>query len=90
MSSKSRWAGVLAFVAFMGGVIYLSIPQSPYSCEVCLEFNGERVCRKGVGSSQQEARKAAQESTCGGNVRGMSESIKCANAEPVQLTCTGP
>lgn len=90
MSSKSRWGTVLAFLAFMGGVVYLSIPQTVHSCEVCLEFDGERVCRKGVGNSQEEAQRAAHESTCGGNVRGMSESIACRNAEPVKLTCTGP
>lgn len=90
MSSKLRWGAVVAALVFMGGVIYLSIPKSAYSCEVCLEFDGELVCRKGAGNSQQEARQAAQESTCGGNARGMSEQIACRNAEPVKLTCTGP
>ena len=90
MSNKSRWGTVLAMLGFMGLVVYASIPKTAHSCEVCLEFNAERVCRTGVGNSHDEARKAAQESTCGGNVRGMSESIACANAEPVKLTCTAP
>jgi hypothetical protein len=90
MSNGKRWGTVLAMLGFMGLVIWLSIPKTAHSCEVCLEFKGERVCRTGVGNSQAEARKAAQESTCGGNVRGMSESIACANADPVKLTCTAP
>ena len=90
MSNRSRWGTVLAMLGFMGLVVYASLPQSAHSCEVCLEFNGERVCRTGVGNSQDEARQAAQESTCGGNARGMSEQIACRNAEPLKLTCTGP
>ena len=62
--------------------------RTSVSCEVCLEFNGQMVCRKGAGTTQEEARTAAQESACGGNAMGMSESIVCRNREPDRLQCT--
>jgi hypothetical protein len=90
MGAGAMWGIVLAMLLFVAGIVYLSIPRSPYSCEVCLEFGGERVCRRGAGATEAEARTAAQESTCGGNARGMSEMIACRNAEPVAVTCMGP
>jgi hypothetical protein len=90
MGRGAKWAVALAMLLFVAGFVYLSIPRAPYSCEVCLEFGGERVCRRGAGATEEAARTAAQESTCGGNARGMSEMIACRNAEPVAVTCTGP
>jgi hypothetical protein len=90
MSGAAKWGMALAMLVFVAGFVYLSIPRSPYRCEVCLEFRGERVCRKGAGETEAEARRAAQESTCGGNASGMSELSACRNAQPVAVTCTGP
>jgi hypothetical protein len=77
----------LLVLLFAGLVIWISIPSSPYICEVCLEFDGELVCRRGAGNTAAEAAQAAQESTCGGNVSGMTELINCRNATPVQSRC---
>lgn len=87
--ASSRWAIVLGVLAFIGLVVYLSIPQDPVRCEVCLEFDGNLVCRKGVGATEEEARRAAQESACGGNAQGMSELIACRNRVPDRLACSG-
>ncbi len=90
MPRGANWAIALAMLLFVGVVVYLSIPRAPYSCEVCLEFSGERVCRRGAGDTRAAALLAAQESTCGGNAHGMSEMIECRNREPVAQQCTGP
>ena len=79
-------AGVLIF---MGVVVYGTIGPVQASCEVCLEFDGERVCRRGAGADEEAARQAAQESACGGNASGMSELIACRNAVPVSVDCSG-
>jgi hypothetical protein len=90
MSAAAKWGIALAMLVFVAGVVYLSIPRAPYSCEVCLEFRGEMVCRRGAGETEEAARMAAQESTCGGNAHGMSELIACRNRTPDRLQCTGP
>jgi hypothetical protein len=81
---------VLAIVLFVGIVVYTTIAPVQASCEVCLEFDGELVCRRGAGATEEEARQAAQESACGGNVSGMSELIACRNAVPARVECSGP
>ena len=88
MSSSGKWIVILAVVGFIGYVIYGTVSRTQVSCEVCLEFNGELVCRKGAGATEAEARTAAQESTCGGNASGMTESTICRNRTPERAQCT--
>jgi hypothetical protein len=84
-----KWIVIAAFCLFIGYVIYGTIAPVQAQCEVCLEFNGELVCRRGAGETEEAARVAAQESVCGGNVSGMSEAIACRAAQPVRAECTG-
>lgn len=87
MSPVAKVVMVLAVLLFAGYVLYGTMSGARVSCEVCLEFDGERVCRRGAGPTEAEARTAAQESACGGQARGMSEIIACRNAEPVSTQC---
>ncbi|MDR0787358.1 MAG: hypothetical protein LBG44_05775 [Gemmatimonadota bacterium] len=84
----SRWLVSLGILAFVAMVIYSTIGGVRSECEVCLEFDGQLVCRGGAGRTEEEARRAAQESVCGGNAVGMSESIACRNATPVNARCS--
>lgn len=79
---------LLGLLAFAIGVVYLTARPAQSQCEVCMEFDGEMVCRKGAGSSVEVARQAAQESACGGNANGMSELIICRGREPDRAQCT--
>lgn len=82
-----KWLVVLGFVLFFGFLAYRTMAPVQAQCEVCLEFDGELVCRRGAGATEEDARRAAQESACGGNASGMSESIACRNAAPVSVEC---
>jgi hypothetical protein len=79
---------LLGLLAFVAGVIYMTAKPAQSQCEVCMEFDGEMVCRKGAGATEEEARRAAQESACGGNAIGMSELIICRGREPDRVQCS--
>ena len=83
-----KWVVIAGVLLFIGFVVYGSIAPVQSQCEVCLEFDGELVCRMGAGPTEEEAARAAQESACGGNVSGMSEMIACRAATPVSADCT--
>lgn len=83
-----KWIVLIGVLVFFGVVIYSTIAPVQAQCEVCLEFDGEIVCRRGAGATEEEARRAAQESACGGNAVGMSESIACRAAVPVSVQCS--
>ncbi len=88
MNPCVRWLLILGVLAFFGYVVYGSMARVQAQCSLCVEFNGRNVCRSGAGADEAEARRAAQESACGGNARGMSESIACANTPPTQVQCS--
>ena len=83
-----KWVVIAGVLLFIGFVVYGSIAPVQSQCEVCLEFDGQLVCRMGAGPTEEEAAKAAQESACGGNVSGMSDLIACRAAPPVSVDCT--
>ncbi|MQA89062.1 MAG: hypothetical protein GEU90_02325 [Gemmatimonas sp.] len=83
-----RWVVLLGIALFVGVVVYSTFASAQVECEVCLEFDGEMVCRRGAGESEEAATRAAQESACGGNASGMSEVIACRAAVPVRLQCS--
>jgi hypothetical protein len=83
-----KWAVFLGIVLFIGVVIYSTLASAQVECEVCLEFDGETVCRRGAGDSEETATRAAQESVCGGNANGMSEVIACRAAIPTRVQCS--
>ena len=83
-----KWVVIAGVLLFIGFVVYGSIAPVQSQCEVCLEFDGELVCRMGAGPTEEEAARAAQESACGGNAMGMDASIACRNQEPVSQQCT--
>ncbi|MEX2572406.1 MAG: hypothetical protein WD737_13995 [Gemmatimonadota bacterium] len=84
-----KWIVILGIILFAGVVVYSTIARAQVECEVCLEFDGNLVCRRGAGGTVEEAQRAAQESVCGGNASGMSETIACRNAPPAEVQCTG-
>lgn len=84
-----KWILIAAALLFVGYVVFGTVARPAVTCEVCLRFEGEMVCRKGGGATEAEAMRAAQESSCGGNARGMSESIACRNRPPERAVCTG-
>lgn len=88
MKLGARFFITVGILLFVGYVIYGSAARTAVSCEVCLDFEGELVCRRGAGETEAEAMQAAQESTCGGNVNGMSELIACRNRVPERAHCT--
>lgn len=88
MSPIAKWMIVLAVIGFAAYVVYGTVSRTQVSCEVCLRFDEETVCRRGAGATEAEALAAAQESACGGQARGMSEIIACRNQEPASTQCT--
>lgn len=88
MRSGAKWVIILGMLLFMGYVVYGTTVRAQVSCEVCLEFDGQLVCRRGAGPTQQEAFDAARESACGGNATGMTELIACRNRVPERSQCS--
>jgi hypothetical protein len=60
------------------------------TCEVCVEFNGQRQCSKASGSTPKETARSAHSTACGPISNGMNEKIACDSRPPVVLRCDPP
>jgi hypothetical protein len=78
--------GVVLVVSYL---VWGSTHLVQAECEVCVEFNGQRQCRRGSGTNDPEARQAAQKAACAVMAFGMNESIACGNVQPKSVQCTG-
>lgn len=79
--------GVVATTLFLGALIYGSLTVVQAECELCVEFNGLRECRRGSGTTAEEARQAAQRAACAVMAQGMDATIACQNRQPEVRWC---
>ena len=56
-------------------------------CEVCVEFQGQRSCRRGIGANEEKAVRVAQSTACAPLTSGVTEGFACERLAPVSRTC---
>lgn len=88
MKAGAKWGTIGGMVLLMGYVVYGSMARVQQTCELCIEFNGQKQCRRGAGATQAEAVQAATMVACGVMANGMDESIRCQNARPTSQQCS--
>lgn len=78
----------LVFAVLVGLLVFAAMRGlSSVTCEVCVTFNDETLCRTGTGKNRQAAIDSAQRACCALLSSGMTESIKCGNTEPDSVDC---
>lgn len=89
MTGRTRSALLtLAVLAALGAwVVYVSLSQVRWQCEVVHAFQGGEARRTGASATREEAIRSAVSSACGVLASGMAESIACDNTAPRQVDC---
>ena len=83
-----RFLIVLGAIGILvGALVMRSFRLGQAECELCVEFGGQRQCRKGSGATAQDARHAAQRAACAVMAAGMSESIACERVPATDVRC---
>ncbi len=92
MARSVRVALVLGLLAAAGTitliVLYIRSAMA-VSCEVCIPFGGQVVCRSAYGASRDEAQRTATDNACAFLAGGMTDSVRCTNTPPARLSCEG-
>jgi hypothetical protein len=73
---------VVAVAAFLGLLLYSTLPGQMVRVEVCVSYDGKRECRTARGTTQKEASATAQTNACATLARGMTESMACQSKQP--------
>jgi hypothetical protein len=79
--------GIIGGSLLLGGLIYGSMTVVQTECELCVEFHGQRQCRRGSGTNEKDAQNAAIRAACAVMSNGMAESIQCQNTTPLDVQC---
>lgn len=77
--------GLSAF--FVGLVVYGSLQVKGHTCDLCIEFRGQRVCRTGQAATEHEARQGAVTAACAVLAGGVTDTIACERSELQDLHC---
>ena len=87
----NRTASVLVTllgIALFAGWIWSGVgAQTRSKCEVCLAFEGARVCREALGPDRDQAARAAQRTACGLLTQGVTQAFACDRTVPESVRC---
>ena len=78
-------AGVLAALAFVALLAYMSLGGRKFRVEVCVEYQGRTNCRTAAGPSQQQALRTATDNACATIASGMTDSMSCGQKPPTSI-----
>ena len=77
--------GIAFVVLVVGMIVYSTMGQGRYRCEVCMEYLGRRSCRIAAASTQPQALRAAIENACALIASGVTESTGCQSTPPASV-----
>jgi len=88
LSKRVKILLVVAFAAVVGYILFSPMQLGKVSCEVCMEFKGQKACRTARGPGRDEATVTARDNACAQIAFGREDSIQCGNTEPASVRCT--
>lgn len=87
VSRKSTLVVIAICVLFVGYVIYSTLTLDRVSCEVCVEFRGQKACRTASAPTREEAIRTATENACAQIVSGMTDTMACTETAQKTINC---
>jgi hypothetical protein len=79
------WIGIAFGVVFVAAVAMSTFRSQPFSCRVCITYNGATDCRSASARTREEAQRAATSTACAQLASGMQESLRCENTPPSSI-----
>jgi hypothetical protein len=77
---------VVLAIAFVAAVlivlVYTTMGNARYRCEVCMSFQNRTACRAAAAATEAQALRTATENACSQIASGVTDSIACENTPP--------
>ncbi len=80
-------AGIAILLGFGAFVVYTAMNQLGTRCEVCMDFDGRRVCEVAYADGEADAIMQAQSSACTQLTSGVTGIVACTRAQPASVRC---
>ena len=88
MSKKMRLVVIVFVLAVVGYIVTSSMGTAKVSCEVCVDFKDQQVCRTARGATRDEAIVTARNNACAQIVNSRTENILCSGSQPASISCS--
>ena len=66
-------------------LVYTTLGNRRYRCEVCMAFQGRSACRTAGASTEGQALRTASENACALIASGVTDSIACDTTPPTSV-----
>ena len=84
---RTTKATLVFLTLLIGIVVYRSMTITHLECDVCVSFDGQRVCRTAASVDRKAAVESAVTSACATLASGMTDSIRCENSPQDSVQC---
>lgn len=85
----ARTAAALVLIGgFLVAMYYATLREAAISCEVCMDFGGQSLCRIATGVDRDRALYAARTNACAVLANGVTEGMQCGRAMATSAKCT--
>lgn len=76
---------VLFTLLVLGFILYSTLGNARYRCEVCMSYEGRSACRTVAAATQAQALRTATENACADIASGVTATLQCERAAPVSV-----
>jgi hypothetical protein len=83
--SQTRWIIVVAGLAFLAVLVYVTTEQTRREYEVCVAFRDHTHCATAKGATAEEAIRSAHDIDCGLLADGRDDNIACTGTAPSSI-----
>ena len=91
MTKKAGIAVAIGGILLAAGTLLLIVlaasQQFGETCEACVTFRGQEICREAQGATRDEATRTAIDNACALLATGRKENIECTTKAPVRARC---
>jgi hypothetical protein len=77
--------GVVFTAAILALVLYSTMGNAKFRCEVCVMYQGRQACRTAAAATKEQAERTAKENACAQIASGVTDSIACDNSTPISV-----
>ena len=87
MATQNRVLAIVGTLAFVGYLLYSTMSLDVFSCNVCIEFKGNTLCRTASGATREEAQRTATDVACALLASTRTGGMACSRTPPKSLDC---
>ena len=79
---KPALIGVVLALVILGAIIFTTLGNQDFRCEICMSYKGQKACRIASARTKETAERTARENACAQISSGSFDSLHCENGEP--------